>query len=59
MEIMVDARGSHVLRAIVRALSGLEPKQVQGEGIPSALVYVCVHTFRTCHIRLYAHHNIL
>jgi len=26
MEIMMDARGSHVLRAILRALSGLEPK---------------------------------
>jgi hypothetical protein len=30
VEIMMDARGSHVLRAIVRALSGLEPKQPQG-----------------------------
>ena len=33
MEIMMDARGSHVLRAILRALAGLEPK---GKAPPSA-----------------------
>ncbi|KAJ1491553.1 hypothetical protein T484DRAFT_1774119, partial [Baffinella frigidus] len=30
MEIMMDARGSHVLRAIIRALAGLEQREKEG-----------------------------
>jgi len=36
MEIMMDARGSHVLRAILRALSGLEAKDKPAPGAPAA-----------------------